>query len=70
MTVIPTCSCPVDICGDDSYTHMFMSMNGVSAVMTVMPACSCPVAGVRILVAEDCSSLRPRDSCHGRLSRM
>ena len=24
MTVIPTCSCPMDICADDSYTHLFM----------------------------------------------
>jgi hypothetical protein len=43
MTSIPTCSCPVDICIDDSYTNMFMSMKWISAVMTVIPACSCPV---------------------------
>ena len=42
----------------------------ISAVMTVISTCSCSVAGVRILLVEDCNSLRPHDSCHGRLTRM
>jgi hypothetical protein len=70
MTAIPTCSCLVDICSDYSYTNMFMSMKWISAVLTVIPTCSWPVAGVRILLVEDCNSLRRHDSCHGRLTRM
>jgi hypothetical protein len=43
MTVIPTCSsCPVDICGDDSYTNIFMSKADICGDDS-HTACSCPV---------------------------